>query len=239
MNENYAMSYVVDIVFCIDCTGSMDNVLSIVKENALHFYTDVQAQMREKGKSISGLRVRVVAFRDYAAYDNERRLGEEGHEPMLVTDFFSLPEEADKFELSVRYLEAEGGGDAPEDGLEALAYAIRSDWNIQSLKCRHVIVVWSDQEPHPLGFGQRSARYPRNMASDLSELTAWWGDRSDPGYLPKQSSKRLILFTPDMGAWHFISENWDSVIHFPSSAGEGLRELEYRQILNCISQTIA
>ena len=37
MAGNYKLTYNVDIVFCIDATGSMDNVINIVKENALHF----------------------------------------------------------------------------------------------------------------------------------------------------------------------------------------------------------
>ena len=68
MGSNYKLSYNVDIVFCIDCTESMDNILNIVKQRALGFYDDVVRTMQEKGKTIDQLRVRVVAFRDYAAY---------------------------------------------------------------------------------------------------------------------------------------------------------------------------
>ena len=33
MASNYKMTYNVDMVFCIDCTGSMDNIIEIVKNN--------------------------------------------------------------------------------------------------------------------------------------------------------------------------------------------------------------
>lgn len=236
--NNYCLKYNVDIAFCIDCTESMDNVLNIIKERALTFHGDLLSRMREKQKTVDGLRVRVVAFRDYAAYDQERSKGYAGNEPMLVTDFFRLPDEAEKLELAVRSLQPRGGGDFPEDGLEAVAYAIRSDWD-RSLgsKHRHVIVVWTDAQPHELGFGKASSRYPKGMAGSIGELTAWWGNPVSRGFCD-QEAKRLVLFTPNEGEWNFLSEQWDQVIHYPSKAGNGLSELDYETILSCLSQSI-
>ena len=82
MASNFKLTYNVDIVFCIDATGSMDNVINIVKDNALHFYDDVTAAMRANNKEISSLRIKIIAFRDYLA-DRE--------DAMLNTDFFELP----------------------------------------------------------------------------------------------------------------------------------------------------
>ena len=110
--NDYQMNYNVDMVFCIDTTGSMYPVLNMVKQNALNFYNDVTKVMTEKAKKIHQLRVRVVAYRDYLA---------DGNTAMRVTDFFNLPEQSAEFEQCVRSLEADGGGDEPEDGLEALA----------------------------------------------------------------------------------------------------------------------
>ncbi len=237
--QGYRLTYGVDIVFCIDCTESMDNVIDIVKSRALSFYTDVQAVMAQKNKQIDSLRVRVVAFRDYLAYEEERRRHTHTNEPMLVTDFFTLPAEAHKLEASVKSLHPAGGGDDPEDGLEALAYSIRSDWALTSFRNRHIIVLWTDQEPHQLGFGAASSRYPRGMASSLAKLTEWWGDAMMPGYMPEQSAKRLILFAPNAGAWSYISSNWDNVLHLPSRAGDHLQDIDYQKILGSIAQTIA
>jgi len=55
------LSYAVDIVFCIDVTGSMTPVIDAVKANALRFYDDVQTNLTAKGKNVDELRVRVVA----------------------------------------------------------------------------------------------------------------------------------------------------------------------------------
>lgn len=234
MNQ-FSLRYRVDIVFCIDCTESMDNIINIIKQQSLNFYEDLLERMRRKQKTIDTMRVRVVAFRDYAAYAQEMRKSLRGNEPMLVTDFFCLPEDAEKLKLAVESLQPVGGGDAPEDGLEALAYGIRSDWDWEkNAKHRHVIVLWTDAPPHELGFGKASPKYPKGMAGTIRELTAWWGNQR----YCSQDAKRLVLFAPDEGEWSFISEQWDQVIHFPSRAGSGLRGLDYETILDCICQSI-
>jgi len=228
MASNYKVTYNVDMVFCIDCTGSMDNIIDIVKNNALNFYQDVTNVMASKNKHISQLRVRVVAFRDYLA---------DAENAMLVTDFFKLPEQATDFEKCVRSLVADGGGDDPEDGLEALGYAIKSPWETEGTKKRQVIVVWTDAATHKLGFGKSSPYYPNGMAADLNELTTWWGSVQETGFIDR-NAKRLVLYAPDAPDWNIISQNWDNVLHFPSQAGNGLSELDYNQIIDTISNTI-
>lgn len=228
MGSNYRLTYGVDLVFCIDATMSMYPILNTVKENALNFYQDFQRVMEAKHKRVQQLRVRIVAFRDYY-YDKENA--------MLVTNFFDLPSQEGDFEACVKCIEAEGGGDDPEDGLEALAYAMKSDWNTTAQKRRHVIVVWSDDATHDLGFGKSVPNYPRGMAKDFNELTEWWGSKRNPG-LMDESAKRLILFTPDKESWNRIRDNWNNVIQYESDAGGGLRDCDYEQILNAISNTI-
>lgn len=238
MASNEQVTYNVDLVFCIDCTESMDNILNIVKERALNMYEDIRNKMAEKNKIINQLRVRLVGFRDYLAYDQELKKKVHPNEPMMVSDFFVLPQDAHKLQISVQSLHPIGGGDAPEDGLEALAYSIRSDWAVNTGKHRHIIVLWSDEEPHPLGFAKNTTRYPKGMARDLDELTSWWGEPGCPGYMPRQESKRMILFTPNEGGWRDIYNNWDYVISHPHKAGSGLKEMAYQQILDCIINTL-
>lgn len=228
MGSNYKIKYNVDMAFCIDVTGSMDNIIDIVCNNALNLYQDVKKCMEQKGKHIDVLRVRIIAYRDYLA-DNE--------DAMMVTNFFTLPQEAENLKKCVSSLVAQGGGDDPEDGFEALAYAIKSKWNMDDAKKRHVIVLWTDDDAHELGFGKASPYYPKGMASDIRELTAWWGDDSEPGFMD-QEAKRLILFAPDMPGWRQVSDNWDKVLHYTSKAGDGLKNVEYSQIISIVSQTI-
>lgn len=223
------MDYTVDMVFCIDATGSMEDfsgsqtkIINLVKQNALNFYTDLNEAMAAKRKAVRQLRVRIVAFRDYLA---------DGENAMLVTDFFMLPQQATEFEACVNSITADGGGDIPEDGLEALAYAIKSKWTNETAKKRHVIVVWTDAGTHELGHGKRSKYYPNGMPQDMSELNDWWDDMNE-------NSKRLIMFAPDETHWDYISKNWDNVVHYPSAAGNGLAEKSYGEILNAIANSV-
>lgn len=229
MGSNYKLTYAVDLVFCIDATMSMDYILDTVKSNALNIYDDFQRIMGKKKKVVSSLRVRIIAFRDYY-YDGAENA-------MLQTPFFKLPEQSEDLEACVNSIVADGGGDDPEDGLEALAYAMKSPWNTEAQKKRHVIVVWSDDATHELGFGKSVTGYPTKMAKDFNELTTWWGSRHIPGVMDEQS-KRLILFTPDKYGWNTISDNWNNVIQYESEAGNGIADHDYEEILNAIANSI-
>ena len=223
------MDYTVDMVFCIDATGSMEDtsgsqkkIINMVKQNALNFYGDFSTVMNAKRKQVRQLRVRVIAFRDYKA---------DGDQAMLVTDFFMLPQQEKEFEACINSIHADGGGDIPEDGLEALAYAVKSKWTTEGAKKRQVIVVWTDACTHELGYGSSAPSYPNGMPRDLGELSEWWDDMN-------QNAKRLLMFAPDEPGWSYISQNWDNVVHVPSVAGNGLAEQDYSEILSVIANSI-
>lgn len=226
--ETNKTSYNVDLVFCIDATGSMSHIIDLVKRNALNFDKDLLKAMDAKKKHISSLRIRIIAFRDYIADEEDA---------MLVTDFFALPSDQAAFSRCVNSIKAFGGGDTPEDGLEALAYAIHSPWDNQATKRRQVIAVWTDAGTHPLGYGSKYANYPTKMPKSFAELTNWWGDCQYSGYMD-QNAKRLLLFAPDEPGWSTVRECWDNVIHYKSIAGEGLGEYDYKEIIDAISNSI-
>ncbi len=232
-NESYIMAgqglkYNVDIVMCIDCTGSMGDLLDTVKSNALKFYPDLHARCEAHGKEISELRIRVIGFRDFYA-DKEKAIYDTG--------FLNIPEQEDVFQDAVNNLIADGGGDEPENGLEALSMAINSDWTTGGVKRRHIIVVWSDASTHPLKLEKCiNEFYPTNTPSDFNELTDWW-ENEQSGKMQK-SAKRLILFTPDASAWTEITLNWDRVIQHPAKAGKGLEEMDYETILASIVKSV-
>ena len=228
-NGQSSMDYTVDMVFCIDATGSMEDntgahtkIINMVKENALRFYDDMLQKMAAKHKPMAQLRVRVICFRDYLA---------DGAEAMKATDFFLLPQQSKEFEDCINGIHADGGGDIPEDGLEALAYAIRSKWTTHGVKKRQVIVVWTDAGTHELGYGKSAPNYPKGMPENLSVLEDWW-DAMD------EYAKRLIIYAPDTNYWNYISENWEKVYHIPSAAGDGMSEHDYGEILDLICNTI-
>ena len=220
------LSYAVDIVFCVDVTGSMTPILDQVKANALRFYSDVQSNLTAKGKSIDELRVRVVAFRDIVA-DGEAALQE--------SPFYALPADETQYSGFVNGLVAEGGGDAPESGLEAVALAMTSPWTTRGDRRRQVIVVWTDQPAHPLDATALSGEFAERVPADFSALTDLWEDPQGP---LGSSSKRLILFAPDGPGWSDISGVWENVVHHPSQAGGGLSDVDYGTIIDSIGNSV-
>ncbi len=220
------LSYAVDIVFCIDVTGSMTPIIDQVKANALRFYDDVQTNLTEKGKNVDSLRVRVLAFRDFKA-DGEAALQE--------SPFFPLPAAQADFSDFVNGLIAEGGGDAPESGLEAVALAINSPWTTSGDRRRQVIVVWTDQPAQPLDPSTLPPALAGRVPTDFSALTDLWENEQGP---MGASSKRLILFAPDGPGWSDISGVWENVVHHPSRAGGGLSDVDYGTIVDSIGNSV-
>ena len=221
------LRYTVDIVMVIDATASMRHIIDEVKSNALRFYDDLRRIMEVKSKMIDNLRVKVIAFRDYYA---------DGKDSMVLSPFYNLPEDREKFNRFVSDLRATGGGNLPENGLEAIDYALRSDWTTLGDKKRHVIVLWTDASSHPLEMdaNAKPRGYPATMSKNLNELTDMWESHK----ILSPSSKRLILYAPEKYAWNEISANWSNTIQYPSIAGAGLTELDYQTILDAIANSV-
>ena len=220
------LSYAVDIVFCIDVTGSMTPILDAVKANALGFYDDVQTNLTAKGKNVTQLRVRVVAFRDFVA---------DGPAALEESPFYTLPTERNGFSEFVNGLIPQGGGDAPESGLEAVSLAINSPWTTTGDRRRQVIVVWTDQPAHPIDPSVVPADLASRVPADFSALTDVWEDEQG---VMGSSSKRLILFAPDGPGWSDISAVWENVVHHPSQAGGGLSDVDYGTIIDSIGNSV-
>lgn len=220
------VSYAVDLVFCIDVSGSMRPILDQVKTNALALYDDVQKNLAAKDKHVDQLRVRVIAFRD---------ISHPREAPLEESPFFSLPAERESFAAFVNRLTPAGGGDIPESGLHALALAIGSDWTTAGDRRRQVIVVWTDAETHPLEGAPLPPDFAGRVPADFSALTDLWENEQGAMGI---NSKRLILFAPDGSGWSEISSLWENVIHHPSKAGSGLSEVDYGTILDSIGNSV-
>jgi hypothetical protein len=221
------LKYNVDIVMCIDATGSMGSLIERVKESALRFHDDLQRKLSEKDKNVDVLRVKVIPFRDYYC---------DGDKAMSISPFFELPKDASAFSSFVSPIKADGGGDEPENGLEALALAIKSDWSTTGDRRRQIIVIWTDASAHKLehNSGAKPGNYPTDLPKNLDELTDWWEGQT---YM-SSSAKRLILFTPDAYPWTDIATHWKLVVQLTSKAGDGLEEIEYSTILDTIVNSV-
>lgn len=249
--------WAVDIVLCIDVTGSMSPVLKQVKEGALSFHGRLKAVMARRGTDIGRMRLRVIAFRDFGA-DRDRAIER--------TSFLDLPEQDAEFAEFIAGLKATGGGDVPESGLEALALAVRSPWsarNESNDKRRHIVVLFTDAPAHPLGRHtprRRTARSPsarppwwssrrRAGASaspedvdvyprSLDELHDQWGREGQDGAVMDQSAKRLLIFAPEQKPWRDIAETWDKTLFVPSVAGTGLKEIALDEVISTIARNL-
>ncbi len=216
------MDYNVDIVMCIDATGSMASIIDDVKKNALSFYQKFVDEMEAKSKSVQQLRIKVIAFRDYGV----------DSEAMVESKFFVLDEESSEFHAFVNAIEASGGGDEPESSLEALALAMNSDWVRTGSVRRHVIIMYTDASALPLGEKRGEPNYPADIPADLSELREWW-----EGQKMEKRAKRLLVFAPDMEPWSDMVD-WSNAFHTASKAGAGCDDTDIQTCIHMLVNSI-
>ncbi len=130
----------VDIVFVLDVTESMQPYIDAVKQNVIQFAQDLSANNRD-------YRLGLVTFEDYVvskypdcncAYRN------------------SFTSDVHQFTDWVSSLHAGGGGDIPEDQLDALAYAASFPFRPQA---EGIIIIVTDAPPHHKGDGSRYTQH--------------------------------------------------------------------------------
>ena len=221
------MEYFVDIVMCIDATGSMGPIIGEVKSNAMSFYQKFLESMEDNDKEVSQLRIKVISFRDFGR----------DPEPITESQFFTLPEQNAEFEACVNGIEAKGGGDIPENALEALALALKSDWTTGGDNRRHVILMFSDAPALPLG-ARSGGSYPAGMPSDLAQLGAWWSgtDQSiDSTFQPEKG--RLVAFVPNAEPWEDL-QAWNRYWPAFSPAGSGLDTVDIQAAIDLLVGSI-
>jgi len=195
-----------DIVMCIDATGSMGGTINAVKANALNFEANLNAELERRSISaFDAMRVRVIYYRDYGGntwVPSGPGVGD--NPPMRVSSFFNLPDQRTSFQAYVNPERATGGGDSPESGLECINEAIGSPWarvgDIPSGGTRPltgiypVIAVWTDVSAHDPGHPHslRNPVYPdaARMPRNHDGLRAKWDNPS----LIDQNRKLLVFF---------------------------------------------
>lgn len=222
--------YALDLVLCIDVTASMSGVIETVKRGALTFHERLARAMAEKEKPVGSLRIKVVAFRDF---EQDHR-----NNPVQIGGFWRLPAEVTEFRRFVGNLRASGGGDEPESGLEALALAIDSEWDLTAERRRHVIVLFTDASAHPLGVGRKRSSYPKGMPADLDALADRWGRGRGGSPVMDANAKRLLIFAPERKPWTDLANTWNNTLHSHSTAGTGLSEVELGDVISIIAGSV-
>ncbi len=209
-----------DIVFCIDSTGSMDLMIDRVKDMALSFNERLYKALEAKSRMPRKIRIKVIGFRDFF-YDIMP------NPPIQASDFFTIlgnddPSEdiveLQNFRDFVSGLQPRGGEDEPESGLEALHLAFTSDWSNDPnvTKRRHIVVLFTDAEPHDLSDSRRNDpnqnpgnNYPTDCPTNLSGLYSEYCAMESGS--DETTARRLFLFAPKRGIWNTIQEEWDQV----------------------------
>ena len=132
---------------------------------------------------------------------------------------------------------ASGGGDGPENALEAIALALKSDWTTGGSNRRHAILVFSDAPALPLGARAGSALYPSGMPASLAELGAWWAgtDQSLGGTYQPQAG-RLVAFVPNAEPWTDL-QAWNRYWPAFSNAGAGLEEVDTQNAIDLLTSS--
>ncbi len=225
MPIDVTLNYHVDLVMCIDGTASMAPVIAEVKASAKTFYQKFVAEMEGTSKKVGQLRIKVITFRDYGV----------DSDAMVESPFFVVGggqiDETDDFVAHVDAIEAIGGGDLPENSLEALTLAIKSDWVKTGNVRRHVIMLFTDAAATPLGTMSGGA-YPTDMPASFAELAEMWESQE-----MEMRAKRLLIYAPDCEPWTNMVD-WTNTFHAASKAGTGLPDVEMDTCIHMLVNSI-
>ena len=225
---NHIYGCIIDLVLCIDGTASMSGIIERVKGVAKDSYGMVIDAVTRGGRSIKDVefRVRCVVFRDYLA---------DGEKAMEESRFFSVADEAEMaaFEAFVNGIEAEGGGDGPENALEAIFTAMKSDWNPRGGRFRRqIIVVFTDAPFLPLHESSRVAApsYPLDAPKTLEELQTLF-EKGDQTMMYAPKNGRLIIYAPKDGTEWPRFKTWERTWFVPTKDNGGCEEVDMNDAL--------
>lgn len=177
----------IDVVMCMDVTGSMRDEIYMVKSNALTFYDQFKSRCDANNIILTSLTTQVVQFRD---------INVDGSDALLISPTYSLPEQKSDFSSYVNSIYADGGGDTPESGLEALQAAFsKSDWGTDDGYHRQIVILWTDA-PYLEG-----GSYSSLTTAGMEEM---WNN------MP--SGRRMILFAPTgISGEHSYEKSWSNL----------------------------
>ena len=219
-----------DIVFCLDCTGTMAPAWDTVKRQVTMLCPNLQTLYRDEfnaGAPDIALRIKVIIFRDYS-FDEC---------PMEESRFFTMPEDADALKEFLDGQEPTGGGDPAENGFEALYYALMSDFDIADINHTHqTIALITDADAHSFEECALCPNYPNDIPSALmqgfGELPILWreycSDFPDDTWgfkWCKNRRRHLFFFAPAGTRYERLSEDIEHTRFHPLDPAKGAEEL--------------
>lgn len=217
----------IDVVFCIDGTASMGPIMENVKENARRFYNEFVAEVTELGCDVGNVRVKLIIFRDYGVDEV----------PMDVTDWYELPDDDDLFSDKLRLVTPTGGGDLPENGLEAIYLAMKSDF-VTGPMDRQAIVLITDADALEMDARRGTPKYPADMGTQEELGMMWLGMVQDPNLKLQQHNKRLVMFAPAGSKYEAMSSILEGAIFQPVPPGKGLEGMDFKAIVRVLAASV-
>lgn len=215
----------IDVVFCIDGTGSMAPCIESVKSNARRFHQEFVEEMTNNNSDIDSLRVKVIVFRDYH---------DDGDQAMCQSPFFELPADVAEFEKYLSDISAFGGGDGPENGLEALYYAMMSDFTT-GVKDRQVIVLFSDADALALKERSGEPDYPADMVDEAEFKETWSCLVQKKGFKLREKNKRIVMFAPEGTKYKELKSELNRSVFQPVDMSHGLGDIDFKNIIKIIA----
>lgn len=221
-------NYHVDIVMCIDKTGNMQHIVDELELNLHELWVQMVDFLKDEGKGVGKLRIKVIAFGD-CRHDRD---------PMIVTDFYTMPQQETQLQEFFKHLKAYGGGDRPEDALLALALALQSDWTREGPDRRHIVMMFSDAPAHPLEDydlymqdGPLGVPHSKDIPGKLTQLEQQWNGtaRTKAGTYDAKAG-RMVLFVPRCAPWNEI-ERWRRTVPIHVLGDNGLWDVNCMKIL--------
>lgn len=198
-----------DFVFVLDATATMGVFIDRFRREFLPEFTKQLGNISSPGDAV---RYKVIIFRDY---------GSEGENAIKESRFFKIPEEADELGHAMLYVEAGGGGDSPENGLEAIYYALKSDF--AKGEGTQTIFFFTDADAVALGKRKDCDGYPKDMVDEEGLKKLWLG--KTPSRLT-QRGKRMIMFAPEGTAYSRIAAEMDNTVFVPTVKSGNLNDID-------------
>ncbi len=214
-------NYVLDIVMCIDATGSMQSTLNSVQASAATFDVDLRQELGiESDDPRFKIRVRPIYFRDWKdTYYHNYYPWHYRDGLIMASDFYDLSDTDDAagFQTFLNSEYASRGFDYPEASGACMNEGMRSNWydvenqndfpEGENLTVFPVLVVWTDNAIQNLW---RTKNYMSpTQPTNYSSFEAQW---ENPAIIP-QDPKLLILFGPENYAGWSIVKTWDNYVH--------------------------
>ena len=168
----------VDLVFVMDVTESMQPYIDAIKQNMVNFAHDLASNNRD-------YRLGLVTFEDYVVSKYP-----DCNCPYQKT----MTSDVNQFINWVGTLHASGGGDIPEDQLDALAYASSFPFRPQA---QGIIIIITDAPPHHKGDGSANTQHDQGFwdhhqkGQDVTDLTG-----SDVAAMMKRNGLTLYAVVP-------------------------------------------